>query len=392
MTRMCSGCANEILSSKFMQCSVCSKLFDLECLQIADNNFDNFDRLFKSKWLCPACLSTRPKGDNTFTPVRGTTSSHSNIFISCDNTYASENVTKTRGSRVKSTAISPVHYNYEENNNLTATLLSEITQLKTEINFLKQQNSDITFKITDVSNSLQHILDEHIFQIKEKDRQISSLKDSVAQLQERLQLYECDKLDTEKDLTQNNDIKLGKTMKVKTKPKENIPQPTMHLPAATTIITTPSMCCLNASTDLSVNESRNVGHNATADCTDNQTADWKEVSYKRNRNRSLNLRRGTATPGSTNLEAASRSTYLHLFYVKVGTTEEQVLNHLTTICDTDAYVVQALKARGNYASFKLEVPAELSKQVMSVENWAEGICIKLWKNFRPKKSLKETKK
>lgn len=114
---------------------------------------------------------------------------------------------------------------------------------------------------------------------------------------------------------------------------------------------------------------------------------WVEVRHRRSRRSLGNVVRGTAAPGTTKLEASERWRYLHLFYVKQGTTDSQVREHLLTICGTDVCTVEVLKSRGNYASFKLGVPSKLADQVSAVHNWAEDICVKPWRhNFRDRSS------
>lgn len=112
---------------------------------------------------------------------------------------------------------------------------------------------------------------------------------------------------------------------------------------------------------------------------------WTEVTGKRPRKSDPNVSRGTAAPGSTGLEASERLQYLHLCYVKQGTTEDMVLDHLKTICGDDQCTAQLLKSRGNYASFKLSVPMKWSQSVLAPENWTQDICVKPWKRlFRDK--------
>uniref|UniRef100_A0A2A4JUX9 Uncharacterized protein n=1 Tax=Heliothis virescens TaxID=7102 RepID=A0A2A4JUX9_HELVI len=117
---------------------------------------------------------------------------------------------------------------------------------------------------------------------------------------------------------------------------------------------------------------------------DGQSKDgWTEVRYRRSHRSLSNILRGTAAPGTTNLEASERWRYLHLFYVKQGTSEGQVRDHLITICGSDVCTVDVLKPRGKYASFKLGVPSKLAELVMAPQSWAEDICVKPWRrNFR----------
>ncbi|KAJ2940332.1 hypothetical protein O0L34_g6 [Tuta absoluta] len=93
--------------------------------------------------------------------------------------------------------------------------------------------------------------------------------------------------------------------------------------------------------------------------------------------------RGTAAPGPNSLRAAERKHDLHLYNVLIGTTVDEVRAYLNTICKADVCTVMALKARGEYASFKISVPTMLTEHVLDAKNWPEDICIRQWRqNFR----------
>lgn len=115
--------------------------------------------------------------------------------------------------------------------------------------------------------------------------------------------------------------------------------------------------------------------------TDNNE-DWVEVVRRRTRAVPANVIRGTATPGSTlcALSAAERKSYLHLYFVQIGTTVDQVLAHLQLICPGDKCIAEALKSRGDYASFKLSVPSKNVERYLKPDYWAEGVHIKPWRS------------
>lgn len=141
-----------------------------------------------------------------------------------------------------------------------------------------------------------------------------------------------------------------------------------------------------ATTQLESDASNSTEHADRAGNND----DWTEVRRKRTRHTPTNVTRGTASPTSTSLLAAERKAYLHLYYVKSGTTVEQVIQHLHTICPDDECVAEVLKSRGDYASFKLSVPAKHSSKYLSPEHWAEDVHIKPWRSgFRNQKSEKK---
>lgn len=96
-----------------------------------------------------------------------------------------------------------------------------------------------------------------------------------------------------------------------------------------------------------------------------------------------NVTRGTAAPSATSLFAAERKSYLHLYFLKMGTTADEVVKYLRTIAPDDNCTAETLKSRGDYASFKLSVPTKNLSKYLSPENWAEDVHIKPWRsNFR----------
>lgn len=109
--------------------------------------------------------------------------------------------------------------------------------------------------------------------------------------------------------------------------------------------------------------------------------DWIEVKSSRKGLRASrpSVLSGTASPSANLLRAAERRQHLHLCYLEEGTTGDQVRAHLTTICGEDVCFVEALKARGSYASFKLGVPSKLIECVLTPANWTRGICVKPWR-------------
>lgn len=114
---------------------------------------------------------------------------------------------------------------------------------------------------------------------------------------------------------------------------------------------------------------------------------WVTVRPKRTRRLAKNVACGTAAPGTMELEASERKSYLHLYYLKTGTTVEQVVRHLLSICPDDSCFAEPLKARGDYASFKLTVPTKHLDIYMSPDHWTENVHIKPWRNGFRKESI-----
>lgn len=133
-------------------------------------------------------------------------------------------------------------------------------------------------------------------------------------------------------------------------------------------------------------ESQNIQQEESA-ATDE--SEWKTVQMKRPR-RSSDVIRGTAAPGSTTLRAAERKSFIHVYFLKVGTTADQVLEHLNSIRPDDTCTAESLKPRGDYASFKVGVPSKHVTEFLCEKHWDEDVHVKPWHTFR--KSRGETEK
>lgn len=53
-----------------MKCSKCTEKFDVACISMTREYFEGIKEDKKSVWLCPTCVCSQPKGDNSSTPVR----------------------------------------------------------------------------------------------------------------------------------------------------------------------------------------------------------------------------------------------------------------------------------------------------------------------------------
>lgn len=117
--------------------------------------------------------------------------------------------------------------------------------------------------------------------------------------------------------------------------------------------------------------------------------EWTEVSTRRSRV-PRNVVRGEAEKGKIALEAAERWRYYHLYYVKEGTSDKEITEHLKILCANEKCVVETLKSRGRYASFKIGVLSKFDNQILDGKNWPEDICIKAWRNgFRRQTEAKQ---
>lgn len=70
MSSVCAGCNRKIKDLYFMKCSKCTETFDVACINMTREYFGGLKDEKKNEWLCPTCVCSQPKGDNSSTPVR----------------------------------------------------------------------------------------------------------------------------------------------------------------------------------------------------------------------------------------------------------------------------------------------------------------------------------
>ncbi|CAK1551417.1 unnamed protein product, partial [Leptosia nina] len=123
-------------------------------------------------------------------------------------------------------------------------------------------------------------------------------------------------------------------------------QSSSPLPTCTTPQLTASMFDARLSGEASTTLQANATRTNDSSVRD-ENPQWENVTHRRTarsrRTSHDSIARGTAAPGSTSLEASERKAYLHVYYLKSGTTVEQMVNHLMTICPNDVCRVEQLK-------------------------------------------------
>ncbi|KAJ2943218.1 hypothetical protein O0L34_g18929 [Tuta absoluta] len=122
----CGGCGTKILDLYFMECvnPKCALLYDLQCLNLTKEDFDNISDERKTTWLCPLCINSLPKNNNTGTPVRSAAAGMLNDTFT-------KNVNSKRGSRPQTPQTNQPDLGKESTSgpvNDSATPLQELTK------------------------------------------------------------------------------------------------------------------------------------------------------------------------------------------------------------------------------------------------------------------------
>lgn len=390
----CAGCLSSIESRQYLRCLICTDTYDLQCANVSEKRFYNtMTSDHKREWKCQRCVCRQPKGDNTNTPVRGTVAESSNNMTANDSLNISN--FDACSNQCGSTAYDNVTLRRHQTNRSDSIAFS---------GNIEDDNICMTSIRNTIREELQQALSERLSNLISKavENHFASILSKFAQLENRLTTFEA-KLELVANATcmlQNSmapppvnphktkESKAGPSKKGSSKPVVTRPgpsQPVLTEPVPSVRRFSKAEITSHSEPDLPRPLSR--ANNATASSNPGDEG-WTEVKRPR---KLLSVKRGTATPGTTQLEASERSLYIHAYYLKIGTTANRVRAHLEVVCGEDVCAVETLKARGNYASFKLTVPSRYAEKVMDPNNWAKDIALKPWRQLFRSENPKSAK-
>ncbi|KAI5636510.1 hypothetical protein NE865_10755 [Phthorimaea operculella] len=409
----CAGCTNVIPGRQFLRCFHCDSVYDLHCANVGEKRFFLMQKHQKTNWKCPECMIKERKTGNI-----GLLLNYSNILF--DDSYSTENVTIRNHSKVGRNgeiSDSPTitieepslldlpneeNYNYSDylrsiireelrEHSLVDFLANSIAKVVAEQTYTRMHDTIQT--LTNEVSKLQTKLSAMETLLHEKEQTNTKLREELSQgssgnatnipsqvpdspsiiQQEVTRLAGTSTNDNTPKKNKNNSHK-----KNKAKNKQNNSMPV--IPASPSQVQNIQIPVLNPQVVTgAVGDSEYDAADGTSD-----GSEWIEVTRQRQRKvppAKTNILHGSAAPGTTSLQASERIPYLHLCFVKEGTTVDQIKSHLNKICAHDQCTVVELRARGNYASFKLGVPKNSLENVLSPESWPENICIKPWQQF-----------
>lgn len=172
-----------------MSCARCNKFYDIDCLGISVQTFEQQPEELKECWICPQCVCSQPKQGNSSTPVRSAINTGS-----CSNA----NVNMVRGSKGKAKPV--VAFSSTQSAIEVSDLIKEIKELRKEMTSVKEQNSEISLlrkDIQDLKNELS-VLNTSISnklrvfqkQLEDKDIEIAHLQQTISSVQSSLNQQE----------------------------------------------------------------------------------------------------------------------------------------------------------------------------------------------------------
>jgi hypothetical protein len=375
----CAGCNTTIDELHYMTCNKCNKFYDLLCAGLTADQYSSLSDEALKIWLCVSCRSMMPKTGNLSTPVRmlmSTSMSTSNLNDNTvsDNVYTytndDDNVTLRRGSeqRISQNSCKCACGNLAV---LREMIKEELRAFFKDLSLMPKICNEVqtqTVAIKKIVGAQSTII------AKLNSACEAKIENDFEQLKSQLPSKPSGTKQKQSKTIQKVMSQLHPDDKGKGNSRSSTPLPSTKASQA------PQNSSDNAPSTFIELENKHG--------KDNSKSEWTEVVRRGRARESLpGVLRGTAGPGATSLRAAERRSFLHLFYIQEGTTAEQVRAHLSKICNGDVCTVEELKARGNYASFKIAVPTKLVESVMCAGNWAEGICVRPWRhNFRGKRN------
>ncbi|KAL4704661.1 hypothetical protein ACJJTC_013445 [Scirpophaga incertulas] len=206
MSTNCAACNNKIKDLNYMECTKCQLTYDLLCINMTTNIFHNLTEAEKGEWLCPACLCSLPKNDNSSTPVRQAAAP-----TTLNDTYTKTdliNINMSRGRKplvTKQKILTPTSPTLTQNN-----LSSEIQELKiffdTQLETIKKDILDeLSNRMSTFKEAMHLIIQQHHDNYTKKldslDLAISNFKDEQDDISKRVSYLSDDVLALKTKLT-----------------------------------------------------------------------------------------------------------------------------------------------------------------------------------------------
>lgn len=345
----CSACCTVILSSdEVLKCTLeaCGKLYLLLCTGGKKSTNSS------SLWVCPECCSAAKKGgDNSLTPVG----------IS----------KRTRDPNVTHRIKIPISRTEQVQKVDQSELFVDMRSLREEISALRDQLGTALSTIM----SYEAKLEGYFIQVK-------ALHNKIEETEVRCTRTRDLQIETTSQSTEPAESSAAASTTSVTRrqglKKQSDKQNTQMNVAPATVKSAPDM------TIAPTVVARPIASPKTAPLLNEETSptlskshmiekQWTEVKKKGRRPPSLC---GTAGPSVTSLKAVEARAYIHLW--NMVSSAEEVRSYLRELCPHGNCIVEEITPRGDYKSYKLNVPAAFSEKCMSTDIWPVNARIKTW--------------
>ncbi|KAJ2937337.1 hypothetical protein O0L34_g17650 [Tuta absoluta] len=186
----CGGCSKQILDLNYMECAKCNQLYDLACLNISKEKFNDLSEGSKAEWICPTCANSRelraPRGDNSGTPVRKLDET-----LKLNDTFT-KNINTNRGTRPAATKPNNESTgggieNISTVDDKLSFLIKEIQLLRQEVRDLKDFSEETSTQLTTLQISVNSSAKNYAEKYEKVNRDLTELQSVVSHI-----LYESD--------------------------------------------------------------------------------------------------------------------------------------------------------------------------------------------------------
>lgn len=350
---ICGACRTELLlGEEYVQCMVvgCGKVYHYAC------NGKSLSTEAKAVWACPECVcAVRKGGSNSETPV-GTPLNVKNV------TLRKPSGPPVRPSETEEAGKSPL-----------ATL--ECKLLREQISFLSEQLADALSTMDRYNSALTTCTDK----LQEVSERLIDLEHSMRHrdlsAEDKLPQTPCDEAVKLQKHKKGLETKRRRTKGVALEEKKAVAIRPEVFPHGGGDILDISPISVTLQEEKAIKGQLSGSFDAKTSERDGCTEGGFELVQSKKHRRSTSMR-GTAGPNVTSLRAVEDRKYIHLW--NMASTADEVLLYLKSLDLGGSCTVEELKAKGNYKSYKIGVPAASFDKCMSADLWPDNARIKMW--------------
>ncbi|CAK1550984.1 unnamed protein product [Leptosia nina] len=273
-----------------LTCKTCERMYHHQCLSISSTHFNTYKSELERLWTCPVCRGNTDEATASQIPSEVNVSGQDNSEMSTSNLQTCP----------EQEFFTPVSLQVEMREMIKNIIVQETQKA--------------------MNNLLENVM--------------KVLNNKLNSFSERLKTFECNlnKLDINKsssglDKTIEHSLQLPGNLTAKSKRKQ---QRKKFTPTTTADNIAPPA---EPQSQVSFSQLQDSALTSQVGSAFKQVAcigDWTEVKRKKPRQASR-IVQGTAQCNISGLEASEKISYFHLFYVKKGTSAEQISNHLQNI-------------------------------------------------------------
>lgn len=426
----CSACNSDLKpGDEYLQCMVerCSRLYHYLC------NNQNLSLEERAAWICPECRCASKKGGN-----------NSEIAVGTPQSARDSNITVRKVSSTNSKSDVPVDFSYIvlEMKDLKERVLEmshKVTEIFTYVHRCHENIEECKDNLVSLSGKFQS-MEADIISYQQCSKQVDPIaplsnpdgrevtktytirrpkksqlvsknsqsasknSQSASKNSQSASISSQSKSTNKSQIVTSNHPTVGDSslissahptdeaqvnnddpVHVDTEPAKDLDLTNSSVPTAPTVTIPPSnnAAAMDASLDSAHSKSNNHRYSAreqivrTADGPQVCAAPTDELLSNKKRQNSI---RCTAGPNITSLKAAEETKSIHLWNMKSG--PDEIAEYLQQLYPQAKCVVDELKTKGHYRSYKLIVPIAWYDHILSPEIWPENARIKPWIAFR----------